>query len=252
MKKIHDTLKTVNDNSLAYIYNYSSKNKHNLIWFGGLNSDMYGTKAEAISEYADLNKYNFCRFDYSGHGLSSGSFEDFNISDWLNDSINILDNICNGQQIFIGSSMGGWISLLLALERKKRVSGLVLIAPAVDMTEILMWNNFSDNEKNMISKKGYLEIFSDEYPPYKITKNLIDDGRKYLLMNQQISLDCPVNIIHGIKDEAVPWELSIELSKKISSNSLTQSFIKDGDHGLSRPTDLEYIFFSIEQIIKKI
>ena len=90
--------------------------------------------------------------------------------------------------------MGGWISLLLALKRKKRVSGLVLIAPAVDMTEILMWNNFSDNEKNMISKKGYLEIFSDEYPPYKITKNLIDDGRKYLLMNQQISLDCPVNI----------------------------------------------------------
>ena len=115
-----------------------------------------------------------------------------------------------------------------------------------------MWNNFSDNEKNMISKKGYLEIFSDEYPPYKITKNLIDDGRKYLLMNQQISLDCPVNIIHGIKDEAVPWDLSIELSKKISSNSITQSFIKDGDHGLSRPTDLEYIFFSIEQIIKKI
>ncbi len=123
MKKIHDTLKTVNDNSLAYIYNYSPKNKYNLIWFGGLNSDMYGTKAEAISEYADLNNYNFCRFDYSGHGLSSGSFEDFNISDWLNDSINILDNICNGQQIFIGSSMGGWISLLLALKRKKK--GLV-------------------------------------------------------------------------------------------------------------------------------
>ena len=183
MKKIHDTLKTVNDNSLAYIYNYSSKNKYNLIWFGGLNSDMHGTKAEAISEYADLNNYNFCRFDYSGHGLSSGSFEDFNISDWLNDSINILDNICNGQQIFIGSSMGGWISLLLALKRKKRVSGLVLIAPAVDMTEILMWNNFSDNEKNMISKKGYVEIFSDEYPPYKITKNLIDGATKILKSN---------------------------------------------------------------------
>lgn len=252
MKKIHDTLKTVNNNSLAYIYNYSPKNKYNLIWFGGLNSDMHGNKAEAISKYADLNNHNFCRFDYSGHGLSSGSFEDFNISDWLNDSINILDNICNGQQIFVGSSMGGWISLLLALKRKKRVSGLVLIAPAVDMTEILMWNNFSDNEKNIISKKGYIEIFSDDYPPYKITKNLIDDGRKYLLMDQQISLDCPVSIIHGIKDEAVPWGLSIELSKKISSNSITQSFIKDGDHGLSRPTDLDHIFFSVEQIIKKI
>ena len=115
-----------------------------------------------------------------------------------------------------------------------------------------MWNNFSDKEKNMIRKKGFVEIFSNDYPPYKITKNLIDDGRKYLLMNQQISLDCPVNIIHGMKDEAVPWGLSIELSKKISSNSITKSFIKDGDHGLSRPTDLDHIFFLVEQIIKKI
>ena len=102
MKKLYDTLKTENGNSLAYIYDYSAKNKHNLVWFGGLNSDMYGTKAEAISEYASLNNLNFCRFDYSGHGLSSGNFEDFNISDWLNDSISILDNICKGQQIFIG------------------------------------------------------------------------------------------------------------------------------------------------------
>ena len=161
------------------VYQTSYQNKHNLIWFGGLNSDMHGTKAEAISEYADLNNYNFCRFDYSGHGLSSGNFEDCNISDWLNDSINILDNICNGQQIFIGSSMGGWISLLLALKRKNRVSGLVLIAPAVDMTEILMWNNFSDNEKNTINKKGKnmsiggsrsksktSESGSSEYTPY--------------------------------------------------------------------------------------
>lgn len=148
--------------------------------------------------------------------------------------------------------MGGWISLLLALKRKNRISGLVLIAPAVDMTEILMWNNFSDNEKNTINKKGYIEIFSDDYPPYKITKNLIDDGRKYLLMNQQIPLDCPVKIIHGIKDEAVPWNLSIELTKKILSNSITQLFIKDGDHGLSRTSDLDHIFFSVEQVIKKI
>ena len=150
MKKLYDTLKTENGNSLAYIYDYSTKNKHNLIWFGGLNSDMYGTKAEAVSEYASLNNLNFCRFDYCGHGISSGNFEDFNISDWLNDSISILDNICKGQQIFVGSSMGGWISLLLALKRKKRVNGLVLIAPAVDMTEILMWNNFSNKENAAI------------------------------------------------------------------------------------------------------
>lgn len=251
MKKLYDTLKTVNGNSLAYIYDYSAKNKHNLVWFGGLNSDMYGTKAEAISEYASLNNLNFCRFDYSGHGLSSGNFEDFNISDWLNDSISILDNICKGQQIFIGSSMGGWISLLLALKRKKRVNGLVLIAPAVDMTEILMWNNFSNKEKELLEEKGYIEIFSDDYPSYKITKNIINDGRNHLIMNEQITLECPVNIIHGMEDDAVPWGLSMELSKKISSNSITQSYIKDGDHALSRLSDLDNIFFSIEQIIKK-
>ena len=241
---------TKNKKNIAYLANAGGA--FTLVFLGGFMSDMMGSKATHLEDWAKKNHYGFLRFDYSGHGQSSGVFESCNISDWVEDTYEIITEKTNGPIILIGSSMGGWISLLLALKRKKRVSGLVLIAPAVDMTEILMWNNFSDNEKNMISKKGYVEIFSDEYPPYKITKNLIDDGRKYLLMNQQISLDCPVNIIHGIKDEAVPWDLSIELSKKISSNSITQSFIKDGDHGLSRPTDLEYIFFSIEQIIKKI
>lgn len=249
MKKIHDTLKTANGNSLAYIYDYSSNNSTNLIWLGGLNSDMYGTKARAISNYAKSNNYNLCRFDYSGHGLSSGNFEDFTISDWLNDSISILDNICIGKQVFIGSSMGGWISLLLALERKKRVSGIVLLAPAVDMTEILMWKNFNSNEKKLIEEKGYLEVFSDNYPPYKITKKLIEDGRKHLLMKGKISIECPINIIHGINDVSVPWDLSNKLMKKITSKSITKNFIKDADHSLSRASDLNCIFFSIEQII---
>ncbi len=132
------------------------------------------------------------------------------------------------------------------------MNGVVLIAPAVDMTEILMWDNFSKKEKELFEEKGYIEIFSDDYPPYKITKNIINDGRNHLLMSEQIELECPVNIIHGMKDDAVPWSLSIELSKKISSNSLTQTYIKDGDHGLSRLSDLDNIFFSIDQIIKKL
>lgn len=250
MKKIHDTLKTSNGNSLAYIYDYSSKNSTNLIWLGGLNSDMHGTKAEAISNYAKLNNYNLCRFDYSGHGLSSGNFDDFTISDWLNDSISILDNICKGKQLLIGSSMGGWISLLLTLERKKRVNGIVLLAPAIDMTEILMWENFNSDEKKIIEEKGYLEVFSDNYPPYKITKKLIEDGRKHLIMNEKISIECPINIIHGINDVSVPWNLSNKLIKKIASKSITKNFIKDADHSLSRASDLKCIFFSIEQIIK--
>ena len=188
--------------------------------------------------------------DYSGHGLSSGNFDDFTISDWLNDSISILDNICKGKQLLIGSSMGGWISLLLTLERKKRVNGIVLLAPAIDMTEILMWENFNSDEKKIIEEKGYLEVFSDNYPPYKITKKLIEDGRKHLIMNEKISIECPVNIIHGINDVSVPWNLSNKLIKKIASKSITKNFIKDADHSLSRASDLKCIFFSIEQIIK--
>jgi hypothetical protein len=119
------------------------------------------------------------------------------------------------------------------------------------MTEILMWNNFSNKEKELLEEKGYIEIFSDDYPSYKITKNIINDGRNHLIMNEQITLECPVNIINGMEDDAVPWSLSMELSKKISSNSITQSYIKDGDHALSRLSYFDNIFFSIEQIIKK-
>ena len=146
--------------------------------------------------------------------------------------------------------MGGWISLLLTLERKKRVNGIVLLAPAIDMTEILMWENFNSDEKKIIEEKGYLEVFSDNYPPYKITKKLIEDGRKHLIMNEKISIECPVNIIHGINDVSVPWNLSNKLIKKIASKSITKNFIKDADHSLSRASDLKCIFFSIEQIIK--
>ena len=251
MKKIHDTLKTANNNSIAYIYDYSLDNKYNLIWFGGLHSDMHGTKASAISDYAEQNGLNLCRFDYSGHGESSGEFKDCNISGWINDSLSIIDEICLGPQIFIGSSMGGWLALLTALKRKDKVSGIILLAPAVDMTEILMWDSFKEDEKKLICNQGYLEKPSEGHDSsYLITSQLIKDGRKHLLLNNPIILDCPIKIIHGMKDQSVPWDLSLRVSESLSSTSVIKTFIKDADHSLSRKDDLNYLFLSIKEMIK--
>ena len=253
MEKIHDTLKTSNNNSIAYIYEYSPQNKNNLIWFGGLFSDMGGTKAEALSNYAKNNNINLCRFDYSGHGKSSKNFEDCNITQWLNDCLLILDKICIGPQIFVGSSMGGWLSLLTALKRKDRVLGIILLAPAVDMTETLMWNNFTTEEREQLNKNGFLESASEGYEStYKITKQLIQDGKKHLLLKNIIKLDCPIRIIQGMKDNSVPWELTHTISNQIKSEDIIKIFIKDGEHGLSRKIDLDYLFFSINEIISTI
>ena len=252
MKKIYDTLKTSNNNSIAYIYEYSPQNKHNIIWFGGLFSDMNGTKAQAVSGYAKKNNLNFCRFDYSGHGKSSKNFEDCNISQWLEDSLSIIDKICIGPQIFIGSSMGGWLSLLAALKRKDRVKGIILLAPAVDMTQNLMWNNFSIEEKKILNEKGYLEKKNESYDSsYNITYQLIEDGRKHLLLEDIIKLDCPIRIIHGMKDKSVPWKLTHTISNSLSSKNIIKTFIKDGDHSLSRKIDLNYLFFSINEVVSK-
>ena len=253
MKKIHDTLKTANNNSIAYIFEYSPHNKYNIIWFGGLFSDMNGTKAQAVSEYAKKNKINLCRFDYSGHGKSSKIFEDCNISQWLNDSLAVIDKICIGPQIFIGSSMGGWLSLLAALKTQDRVLGIILLEPAVDMTENLMWDNFSKEEKDTLIKNGYLRRQNEGYDSsYNITKQLITDGRDHLLLNGAIDLKCPIKFIHGMMDKSVPWELSNAVSDCLESDKIVKVFIKDGEHGLSRKIDLDYLFFSINEIISTI
>ena len=250
MKKIHDTLKTANNNSIAYIYEYSPQNKYNIIWFGGLFSDMNGTKAQALSAYASKNKINLCRFDYSGHGKSSKIFDECNISQWLNDSLAIIDEVCTGPQIFIGSSMGGWLSLLAALKRQDRVLGMILLAPAVDMTENLMWNNFSKEEKEILSKDGFLKKQNEGYDSsYNITKQLIHDGRDHLLLNGDIDLNCPIRFIHGMMDKSVPWELTNAISDCLESKHIVKIFIKDGEHGLSRAIDLKYLYFSIDEII---
>ena len=147
--------------------------------------------------------------------------------------------------------MGGWLALLTALKRKDKVSGIILLAPAVDMTEILMWDSFKEDEKELICNQGYLEKSSEGYDSsYLITSQLIKDGRKHLLLNNPIILDCPIKIIHGMKDQSVPWDLSLRVSESLSSTSVVKTFIKDADHSLSRKDDLNYLFLSIKEMIK--
>ena len=176
-------LYTNKEDFIAYKNQNFHKNKKTLIWFGGLNSDMDGTKAIFLSNLSKKNKINFCRFDYFGHGKSSKRFEECVISDWLNSGLKIIDEVIDTDAILVGSSMGGWISTLISLKRKKRVKGLILIAPAIDMTKNLMWDKFSIKEKKEISSKGFLERYTEQYDSsYKITKALINDGKNHLIL----------------------------------------------------------------------
>tara|TARA_B100000676_G_C17913861_1_gene751544 strand:- start:284 stop:1036 length:753 start_codon:yes stop_codon:yes gene_type:complete len=235
---------------IAYKDQIYHKNKPCILWFGGLNSDMQGTKAQYLSNFSKENKINFCRFDYFGHGQSSKEFNDCVISDWLNNAISIMDHVINNEAILIGSSMGGWISTLAALKNRKKVKGLILIAPAIDMTENLMWKKFSTKEKKDLIKKGYIEKFFEEYnSSYRITKKLIEDGKKHLILKDKINLNTPIRIFHGIKDDSVPWNLSLDLISSFTSNDMNISLNKTGDHSLSKKNDLKNLSEAIFELL---
>ena len=240
------------DDFIAYINHSYPKNNLGIIWFSGLNSDMNGTKVSKLSSYAQQNNINFCKFDYFGHGKSSGDIEDGIISKWLENGLSVIDNICNGHLILVGSSMGAWLALLCSLQRKKRIKGIILLAPAVDMTERLMWDEFTSIEKIELESHGSVKRYSKKYDSnYIITEKLIIDGRNHLLLNDRIKVDFPVRIIHGMLDEAVPWELSLDIGRRIKSQNIKTLLIKDADHSLSRQSDMRLLFSNIEELINK-
>ena len=238
------------DGFIAYINHSYPKNNLGIIWFSGLNSDMNGTKVSKLSSYTQQNNINFCKFDYFGHGKSSGDIEDGIISKWLENGLSVIDNICNGHLILVGSSMGAWLALLCSLQRKKRIKGIVLLAPAVDMTERLMWDEFTSIEKIEFESYGSVKRYSKKYDSnYIITEKLIIDGRNHLLLNDRIKVNFPVRIIHGMLDEAVPWQLSLDIGRRIKSQNIKTLLIKDADHSLSRQSDMRLLFSNIEDLI---
>ncbi len=227
-----------------------------VFWLGGFNSDMKGTKAQALAAWAAEHGRACVRFDYSGHGESGGAIADGTIGRWLEEGLAVFSAFCRGPQIVVGSSMGGWLALLLARELKRKgavaatstIAGLVLIAPAVDFTEELMWKRFPAAVKRELEEKG-VWLRPSEYAdqPYVITKRLIDEGRQHLLLDGLIETGCPVRILQGVADPDVPWQHAVELVSRLAQDDVVLGLVKDGDHRLSRPEDIERLLQAIEE-----
>lgn len=224
-----------------------------LVWLGGFKSDMTGTKAMALADWARTANRHFTRFDYYAHGTSSGDFRKATIGRWLDDALAVLDTLAEGPQVLIGSSMGGWMALLCALARPERVKGLLLIAPAPDFTEELMWKGFSQEIRDTLAREGvYREPsdYSDE--PYEITMKLIEEGRNHLILGQAIPLSMPVRILQGMKDEDVPWQHAMRLVDQLESSDVTINLSKSGDHRLSTPQDIARLIETTEALLREI
>ena len=211
---------------------------------------MEGTKAIALDDWAAEQGRACVRFDYSGHGNSEGAFIDGTISRWLEESLAVFARFCGGPQIVVGSSMGGWLALLLTCELKKQgiaLAGLVLIAPAPDFTEALMWKNFPPEVKAQIERDGVWLRPSAYGDPYPITRALIEDGRKHLLLGASIDVGCPVRILQGAQDADVPWQHAFDLAHRLPADDVVLTMIQDGDHRLSRPQDIARLIATVAE-----
>jgi pimeloyl-ACP methyl ester carboxylesterase len=227
--------------------------KAGVIFLHGLMSDRGGTKALVLEEHCRARGYSFVRFDMFGHGASSGAFTDGTISRWTADAVAVIDQLTQGPQILLGSSMGGWVMVRTALARSTRIAGLIGIAVGPDFTEDLMWNEFSADERATLMEKGVVDVQSDYDPrPYPITRNLIEDGRKNLVLRGDIAIDCPVRLLHGQDDTGVPWQTSLALADKITGKNVEVLLIKDGDHRLSRPQDLSRLCAVLDNVMAEI
>lgn len=259
-------LTTQDGNTIAYHHTPASKNHTQddpappvpgiaptIVWLGGFKSDMAGSKALALHQWAAKTGKGFARFDYFGHGQSSGTFEHGDISHWKNDALALFHNVIQGPLLLVGSSMGGWIALLAALAQPERVNGMVLIAPAPDFTEVLMWDKFDDAIREEIMSQGrWLRPTDYDDDPQPITRQLIEDGRKHLLLNApSIPVKIPVHILQGTADDAVPWQHAQTLADKLESDDVALTLVKDGDHRLSSDTDITRLIQTVEAMWHK-
>jgi pimeloyl-ACP methyl ester carboxylesterase len=220
-----------------------------IVFLGGFASDMAGTKAMALDAYCAATGREFLRFDYSGHGQSSGNFTEGTIGRWRDDVLTVLDQLTQGPQILIGSSMGGWLMLLAALARPARIHALIGLAAAPDFTEELMWDAMDDAMRMRLMQDGRIEepsAYSEE--PYIITRELIEDGRKHLLLRSAIEIDRPVRLIHGQADADVPFSMSLRLADHLISSDVVVTLVKDGDHRLSRQQDLDRLIMTVDEM----
>jgi pimeloyl-ACP methyl ester carboxylesterase len=227
-----------------------------IFWLSGFMSDMSSTKATAVAGWAKEAGFGCTRFDYTGHGKSDGDMKTGTIGLWLEDALEVFDKLTVGPQILIGSSMGGYLALLMLKKLMRdnrdeadRISSVVLIAPAWDMTEELMWNTMSPQDRKDLADKGVVYHPSDYGEPYAITRGLIEEGRKHLLARQTMIPARPVTILQGLKDNDVPPAHTHELLTFLKGKDVKLVEVPDGDHSLSRPEDIERLLSEIEALV---
>lgn len=237
---------TLPDRRLAYQQrNASPENagKPGILFLGGYLSDMTGSKALFLDEQCQKMGLGFVRFDYRGHGASSGAFEDGCIGDWFDDALKIFDKVTKGPQILIGSSMGGWIGLLLARARPERLAAFIGIAAAPDFTEDLVWPFLSEEKKTELEKNG--KIYETVSPPDHVeplTLKLLTEGRNHLVLRAPLDINAPVRLLQGMKDDQVPWKTALRIVERVTTEDVRAIIVKDGDHRLSRPQDLSLLW----------
>lgn len=234
-------------------YNRLAGKNPGVVFLHGFKSDMTGGKALAIEAYCRDRGQAFLRFDCSGHGASSGRFEDGTIGQWLDDAALVLDSLTDGPQLLVGSSMGGWLALLLALARPSRVAGLLGLAAAPDFTEELVFDAFTPDLKDRLLREGQVMIEgSYGEPPYPVTRRLVEEGRRHLLLHGPINLACPVRLIHGIGDNDVPWRTALRLQTHLVSDDVEVTLVKNGGHRLSEPANVSLILSVLEQLLRNL
>ena len=220
-----------------------------VVFLPGFNSDMQGSKAVALDAWCAAAGRALLRLDYSGHGQSGGAFADGTIGRWTEDALAVIDRLTDGPILLVGSSMGGWIALLVALRRPARVAGLVGIAAAADFTERLMWQAMAPAEQAELMASGRLLRPSDYGDPYVITAALVEEGRRHLLLDSPIPIACPVRLLHGQRDPDVPWRHALLTAERLAGDDVTVTLVKDGDHRLSRPADLALLCRTVAALL---
>lgn len=220
-----------------------------VVFLPGFRSDMQGSKAIFLRDHCAARGQAFLRLDYSGHGGSDGRFEDGTIGQWAADALAIFDALTEGPQILVGSSMGGWIALLIARQRAGRLAGLIGIAPAPDFTETLLWPALPAEMRQALTRDGIIQLPSEYGEPTPVTRALIEDGKHQSVLNVPIDLPCPVRILQGMADPDVPWRHAIRILETLSQGDARVTLVKDGDHRLSRPEDLRLLAETLDSLL---
>lgn len=220
-----------------------------VVFLPGFRSDMTGDKATGLADFCRGIGQAVLRLDYSGHGASEGAFVEGTIGRWAVDALAVIDHAAPGPVILVGSSMGGWIALLLGRAMGARLAGLVGIAAAPDFTETLIWNGMDAGMRDSLAAQGFIERPSEYGAPYRITSGLIADGRRHLLLQAPIAIDCPVRLLQGQRDADVPWPTALTIAERLTSADVQVILVKDGDHRLSRPRDVGLLCATVGALV---